>query len=106
MNRERPNLYALNKYRRGLEEAEWYRKNSHALSVRLDNSARQAISLTAVAIATGYVREDPFRIGGIRLVSGFYFILGAGLRGQLMTLLGFAAVTRSSPFGTKCNKLE
>ncbi|GBN41721.1 hypothetical protein AVEN_129952-1 [Araneus ventricosus] len=51
----------------------------YVLSVRLENSALQVVSLTAVAIATGYVREDPFRIRGIRRKSGFYFILGASL---------------------------
>ncbi|GBM72392.1 hypothetical protein AVEN_178063-1 [Araneus ventricosus] len=44
------------------------------------NSARQVVSLMAVAIETGYVREDPFRIGGIRRMSKFYFIFGASLR--------------------------
>ncbi|GBN79361.1 hypothetical protein AVEN_227799-1 [Araneus ventricosus] len=33
--------------------------------------------MTAVSIATGYVRKDPFLIGGIRWKLGFYFILGA-----------------------------
>ncbi|GBL95178.1 hypothetical protein AVEN_253513-1 [Araneus ventricosus] len=42
------------------------------LSVGRGNSARQFVSLTTVAIATGYVRKDPFRIGGIRKKSGFY----------------------------------
>ncbi|GBO25826.1 hypothetical protein AVEN_256756-1, partial [Araneus ventricosus] len=51
------------------------------LSVHHKNSAHQVASLKAVAIATGDVREDPFRIrGGIRWKSGFYFILYASLR--------------------------
>ncbi|GBM25377.1 hypothetical protein AVEN_12312-1 [Araneus ventricosus] len=50
------------------------------LSVLSESSTRQVVSLTAVAIATGYAREDPFRIGGIRRKAGFYFILGASLR--------------------------
>ncbi|GBO13236.1 hypothetical protein AVEN_261295-1 [Araneus ventricosus] len=57
------------------------------LSVRQKNSARQVVLLTAVAIATGYVREDPFRIGGIRQKSGFYFILGVSLRQQKKNIL-------------------
>ncbi|GBN78335.1 hypothetical protein AVEN_133536-1 [Araneus ventricosus] len=48
------------------------------LSDRDEISTRQVVWLVAVAIATGYVREDPFRIGGIRRKFGFYFILGGG----------------------------
>ncbi|GBM07372.1 hypothetical protein AVEN_187905-1 [Araneus ventricosus] len=53
-----------------------------AQSVRHDNSSRHVVLLTTVAIAAGYLREDPFRIGGIRWKSGFYFIPGARLRRQ------------------------
>ncbi|GBO14491.1 hypothetical protein AVEN_74097-1 [Araneus ventricosus] len=35
---------------------------NYLLSVHHENSVRQVVSLTAVAIATGYVREDPVRI--------------------------------------------
>ncbi|GBO16098.1 hypothetical protein AVEN_253673-1 [Araneus ventricosus] len=52
---------------------EWYSAsnehlydNTHlVLSFSHKNSLRQVVSLTAVAVTTGYVREDPFRIGGI-----------------------------------------
>ncbi|GBN76794.1 hypothetical protein AVEN_110311-1 [Araneus ventricosus] len=48
------------------------------LSDRDEISTRQVVWLVAVAIATGYVREDPFRIGGTRRKFGFYFSLGGG----------------------------
>ncbi|GBM93904.1 hypothetical protein AVEN_80812-1 [Araneus ventricosus] len=68
-------------------------------------SVRQVVSLTAVAIATGYFREDPFRIGGIRRKSGFYYILGSSLRWSfIIRLLGFAAVVHSFPFGAHSPK--
>ncbi|GBM01407.1 hypothetical protein AVEN_236226-1 [Araneus ventricosus] len=62
-------------------------------------SASQVVWLLTVALATGYVREDPFRIGGIRRKSGFYFVLGASFRREKSSL-GFAAVARSFLFGT------
>ncbi|GBM41942.1 hypothetical protein AVEN_142915-1 [Araneus ventricosus] len=49
------------------------------LSVRDEISARQVVWLVAVAIAAAKIREDQFRIGGIRRKSGLYFILGTSL---------------------------
>ncbi|GBN19391.1 hypothetical protein AVEN_17258-1 [Araneus ventricosus] len=65
---------------------------------RQENSVRQVVWLRAVAIATGYITEDPFQIGGIRQKSEFFFKFLA----HLIRLLGFAAVARSFSFGDKC----
>ncbi|GBM68628.1 hypothetical protein AVEN_124559-1 [Araneus ventricosus] len=46
---------------------------SYYCFVRHENSVRQVVQLTAVAIATGYVREDPFLTGGIRRKLGNYY---------------------------------
>ncbi|GBM02858.1 hypothetical protein AVEN_52035-1 [Araneus ventricosus] len=50
------------------------------LSARDEIAARQVLWMATVAIATGYCREDPFRIEGIGRMSGFYFNLGVSLR--------------------------
>ncbi|GBO14200.1 hypothetical protein AVEN_86776-1 [Araneus ventricosus] len=90
---------------------EWYSANNEhlyynthfVLSVSHKHSLRQVVSLTAVAVTTGYVREAPFRIGGTRRISGVCFILSTSFRLQLISrLLGFAAVTCSFPFEAKC----
>ncbi|GBO09902.1 hypothetical protein AVEN_257780-1 [Araneus ventricosus] len=56
------------------------------MSVRQEISARQAVSLTTIAIAAGYVREDPFPIEEIRRKSEFYFIFASVWSGKKSTV--------------------